>query len=113
LWIIPLSTGRRRLPFPGVERAVMALGYAQARPLNFALKPARFSEFMKGVLQREGAPYLAPVVRTDVSLKPLSMTRLEDNLEFILSHPLVKRFQFVRPAEAIALLGPLPQSAAM
>ena len=104
LWTIPLSTGRRRLPFPGVERAVWALGFAQSRPLNFALKPARFTEFMNGVLERDGEPYLAPVVRTDVGVEPALMARMEDNLQFILSHPLVERFQFVTPAEAIALL---------
>ena len=37
-------------------------------------------------------------------MKPVLMARMEDNLEFILSHPLVERFQFVTPAEAIALL---------
>ena len=104
MWIIPLTTGRRRILFPGVERAAMALGFAQARPLNFALKPARFAQFMNSVLEREGEPHLAAVVRTDVGVQPVSMTHMEQNMKSILSHPLVKRFQFVRPAEAMALL---------
>jgi hypothetical protein len=111
-WAIPLSTGRRRLPFPGVERAASALGFAQVRPLNFALKRGRFSQFMNDALARDEAPHLAPVVRTDVGVKPVEMARLQRNLESILSHPLVKRFRLVRPAEAVQLLR-LPQRATM
>lgn len=112
LWTIPLSTGRRRTLFPGVERAASALGFAQVRPLDFALKRARFSQFMNDVLARDEAPYLAAVLRTDVGIKPVEMKRLQQNLESILSHPLVRRFRFVRPAQALELLR-LPQSAAM
>ena len=112
LWTIPLSTGRRRTLFPGVERAASALGFAQVRPLDFALKRARFSQFMNDVLARDEAPYLAPVLRTDVGIKPVEMKRLQQNLESFLSHPLARRFRFVRPAQALELLG-LSQSAAM
>jgi hypothetical protein len=109
LWMIPLSTARTRIRFPGVRRAASALGFDlqgldETSQLNFGLKRPRFSEFMNSLLDREGEPYLAPVVRTDVGAKPVPMARLEQNMEFILSHPLVKRFQFVRPAEAIELL---------
>lgn len=104
LWMIPLSTGQRHIRFTLVERIAWALGFAQARPLNFALKRARFAEFMKGALDRDGELYLAPVVRTDAGVKPVAMSRLEQNMAFVLSHPLVKRFQFATPAEAIELL---------
>ena len=109
LWMIPLSTASRLDRFAGLKRAALALGidlqrHYETTQLNLGLKGSRFREFTNSLLHLRGASYLAPVVRTDVGANPGFMANMEQNLEFIVSHPLVKRFKFVRPAEAIELL---------
>jgi len=112
LWMIPLSTARGGFScFPSVKHAASALGIdlqklGETTQLNLGLKGSRFSRYMNSLLDRGGESYLAPVVRTDVGIDPVPRAHMEQNMEFILSHPLVKCFKFVRPAEAIELLTP-------
>jgi len=111
VWTIPLSTASGFSGFPRVKRAASALGidlqrHSETTQLNLGLKRPRFCRYMNSLLDLSDESYLAPVVRTDVGIDPVTRAHMEQNMEFILSHPLVKRFKFVRPAEAIELLTP-------
>lgn len=109
LWVIPLSTGREVGRFPGLKRAARALGIDlqrryEAHQLNLSGNGQLFRGRMNSLLSVWSKSYLAPVVRTDACSDSTSRANMEQNLNFILSHPLVNRFKFVRPAEAIKLL---------
>ena len=57
------------------------------------------------LLERTGKSYLAPVARTEIGVCPTARANMKQNVNFLLAHPLVSHFRFVRPAEAIKLLG--------
>jgi hypothetical protein len=106
LWVIPLSTDRGAGRFAGLKRAAKALGidlYGTSQ-LNLGVNGPQFRVMMNTLLDVRRASYLAPVVRTDALIHSTSRAHMEQNLNFILSYPLINRFEFVRPAEAIKLL---------
>ena len=105
LWMIPLSTTTKRDRFAGMKRVALALGIDldnEVCQLDLGLKPRWFRGSVNRLI--DARSYLAPVVRSDVGVSRLLMSRMEENMEFILLHPLIKSFKFVRPAEAIELL---------
>lgn len=110
LWLIPLSTGREVGRFAGLKRVAMTLGIDLQRrydtlPLDLSVvNGPLFRSMMNSSLSGWSKSYLAPVVRTDACIDSTCRANMEQNLNFILSHPLVNRFKFVRPAEAIKLL---------
>jgi hypothetical protein len=63
-----------------------------------------FQTLVNRLLYRAERPYLTPVARTDVGVCPVARTNMEGNVNFLLSHPLVSRFRFVTPGEAVQLL---------
>ena len=109
LWAIPLSTQQVLGRFPGLKRAAMAFGIFQRRyeacQLNLCLDGPLFQFMVNRLLDRPAKSYLAPVARTEIGICPIARANLERNVNFLLSHPLVNHFRFVRPAEAIKLLG--------
>lgn len=108
LWVIPLSTGSGLGRLPRLKQGAMAFGFLQDRyevcQLNLSIDGPLFQIMMKRLLGLWRKPYLAPVVRTDVCSSSPSRANMEQNLNFMLSHPLVNSFKFVRPAEGIKLL---------
>jgi hypothetical protein len=108
LWVVPLSTQQVLGRFAGLKRAAMAFGIFQRRyeacQLNLCLDGPLFQLMVNRLLQRPGRPYLAPVARTEIGVCPEARANMGRNVDFLLSHPLVRRFRFVRPAEAIKLL---------
>ncbi len=109
LWVIPLSTGRGVGRFAAVERAAKALGinlqrFLETGQLNLCFDGPQFRVMMNSLLDVRRKSYLAPVVRTDAGIYSTSRANMEQNVNLILLHPLVNRFKFVRPAEAIELL---------
>ena len=107
LWAIPLSTQQVLGRFAGLKRAAMAFGIFQRRyeacQLNLCLEGPLFRLMVNRLLDRPTKSYLAPVARTEIGICPIARANMERNVNFLLSHPLVKRFRFVRPAEAIEL----------
>ena len=108
LWIIPLSTGTRSDCFTAIKHVALTLGVGLQSPdenlhLNLALQPRWFRKFVNKLIAADNC-YLAPVVRTDVGVNRVAMNHMERNVKFILSHPLLKHFTFVRPAKAVELL---------
>jgi hypothetical protein len=109
LWMMPLSTERKIDGFARVKRTALALGVDLDRrhetiQLNLGLDGPAFRELMNGLVNVRRASYLAPVMRTDVGADPRLRGNVEENMECLLSHPLARRFRFVRPADAIELL---------
>jgi hypothetical protein len=109
LWAIPLSTQKVLGRFAALKRAAMAVGMFQRRyeacQLNLCLDGAIFRLMVNRLLEHPCKTYLAPVARTDIGLRSRARANLEQNVNFLLSHPLVNHFRFVRPAEAVKLLG--------
>ena len=109
LWIIPLSTDRTVGRFGSLKRAALKFGVdlekrQETSQLNLGFGGKQFRELMDSLLYLRRESHLAPVLRTDVGAHPALRRNMEENMEFILSHPLVNRFKFVRPAGAIELL---------
>ena len=72
--------------------------------LNLAARPSVFSLVMDGLLAVKRAPYLAIVARTDVATDPPQRRNLEQNINYLLSHPIVNRCAFQTPAEFVTEL---------
>lgn len=106
LWVIPLSTDKAVGRFVRLKRAAKALGIDlyEADQLNLGHDRSQFRAMMNSLLDVRMKSYLAPAIKTDALIYSPARAHLERNVDFILSHPLVNRFQFVRPAEAIELL---------
>lgn len=109
LWVIPISTGKEPGRFAVVKQVARAFGIDLQRrheeaPLNLCITAPGFSVMMDRLIDVNRKPYLAPVLRTDSCIHPEFRANVEQNLDLILSHPMVSSFQFVRPAEAIRLL---------
>jgi len=109
LWEIPISTGRYMGRMDRLKHMAMAIGISlhnrsEAMPLNLCLGRPAFRAIVNDLLGTGEKRYLAPVVRTDAAIRSHQRSTMEDNMRFILSHPLASRFRFVSPAGAIKLL---------
>ena len=109
LWAIPMSTGKEPGRFVRVKRAAAALGLDLRKrndtvPLNLGLDAALFRALTESWLEAAEEKYLALIVRSDNSLPSRGRAHVEENLDFLLSHPLAPRLRFTTPAEALALL---------
>jgi hypothetical protein len=107
IWMIPLSTSREAGRFAGLKRAMMALGIdLQKRhdkiALNLSCAPRLFREIWDRSVQDRRLSYLAPILRTDAPVT--AKKTFESNLNHVLSHPMTRRLQFMRPAEIIEIL---------
>jgi hypothetical protein len=106
LWLIPLSTDKAVGRFVRLKRAAKALGVDlyEADQLNLGHDRSQFRNMINSLLDVRMKSYLAPAIKTDALIYPPSRAHLDRNVEFILSHPHVSSFEFVRPDEAIKLL---------
>ena len=69
-----------------------------------AYNPAILRGMIEAVLDRQGSPYLAMIMRASVLL-PDERARIERNLDYLLSRRDVDRMLIARPDEALAALG--------
>ena len=106
VWVIPLSTDTAVGRFVRLKRAAKALGIDlyEADQLNLGHDRSQFRNMMNSLLDVRMKTYLAPAIKTDAVIYSPARAHLERNVNFILSHPRVSRFEFVRPDEAIKLL---------
>lgn len=72
--------------------------------LNLALTASVFSVVLDGLLAVKRVQYLVLVARTDVSIDPKQRLNLDQNIDYLLSHPIVDRFAFQTPAELVQQL---------
>jgi len=110
LWIIPISAGVKASAIaspeakgrmwpasnPGLPQEYMSL--------ILGFDPSSFSRIANKLLSQLKRPYLALPARTDMALYPDRRSILERNIEFLVTHPLVKDFSFDTPAEALSRL---------
>jgi hypothetical protein len=107
LWMIPLSTGRPLGRFAGLKRAARSIGIDLRRDgdvhlLNLRSDWSLFGSILEDLVHSDQNQLLVPVVRTGALVQ--NPTNVERNMGLMLSHPLLHRFRFVRPAEAIELV---------
>jgi len=95
LWEIPLTAGT------GSDRSDSS---APWRTLNLTIEPAIFRAVVERVIEGSPRPYLGFMVRADDSCNDAREVVLA-NLDFVASHPLVRRFRFSTPARAMRRLG--------
>jgi hypothetical protein len=101
IWMVPLSSGC-------VVGEVMRGVDDEPGPvssLNLILAPEHFRHMMEGLLQGMPRPYLGMVLRSGDWEKKRS--HIEANLAYVLEHPRLRDFAFVRPDEAVALHSPI------
>jgi hypothetical protein len=106
LWVIPLSTDTAVGRFVRLKQTAKALGIDlyEADQLNLSHHHAQFRNMMDSLLNVRLKSYLAPAIKTDALIYPPARAHLERNVEFLLSHPSLRHFRFVTPAEAIDIL---------
>jgi hypothetical protein len=68
---------------------------------DLAFSRTVFSTVTDRLLRLLRDPFLVVVARSDVALVPEQRANLEQNIEYLLSHPLVERFVCDSPAAAI------------
>lgn len=112
LWMIPLSAGKyegeKTFRLWRLKRLAKAVGvdgqrHSESTTLRLHIPPEVFRRVIGGLLNISNVHYLAMVVRSEVCFEQPKRARLEENMEFLLQHPQVSRFRFVRPDEAINL----------
>jgi hypothetical protein len=113
IWMIPLSAGKydgvKALRLRRLKRFAKSLGIDtqrdnESQTLRLDIPPDSFRRTVEGVLKISNASYLSVVVRSDVSVHLQGKANLERNFETLRTHPQVRNFRFVTPAEAIDIL---------
>ena len=111
IWIIPLSTGHIQYQFGRLERLYRRLFTPyllepQCFTLNLSLcSPRNILKIADELLNSLEKPYLSFVIRSDAGIVPRERKNLEDNLEFLIHHPLAERFRFSTAEETMKMLG--------
>lgn len=108
LWMIPVSAGSVEWPpvSPVLREAALPKPWRDAHQrqitLNLAFNQMVLSRIADGLLGVLEQPYLALVARTDNAVDPDQRSNPQDNIGYLLSHPLVERFAFETPGEAMS-----------
>ncbi len=114
IWIIPMSTGLITYKFGRFEtmtKKLIAPDQLEPRPvtLNLARGNNGFRFVMENLLGSLKNPYLAMVLRSDVCgechSNPTDPGNMKENMDYIMNHPLAKRFVFSTPREAMTTMG--------
>ena len=111
LWIIPLSTGYIQYRFGRLEQVYRKFFNPELlKPKCISLNignygSKNFSRMVNHLLNTLEKPHLVLVLRSDNGTKPRQMKNIQDNLDFLLSHPFAGRFVFSTPAELMTTLG--------
>ena len=108
MWLIPLSSGAIRLPRVRHWRNIPSLWRRcelQFQTLNVSFEPQWFQQTMNAILTTSSRPYLAFAVRTDVSTREVQFLNMHETFSRIMSHPMIERFVFCTPGDALDFLG--------
>ena len=106
LWLVPVSAERTQpVPLPQQRPPKRLFSNPENDEiyvtLNLAFSRTVFSTIAERLLNLLRDPFLVVVARTDVALVPEQRANLEQNIEYLLSHPLVEGFICEPPAAAI------------
>jgi hypothetical protein len=112
MWLIPVSSGRAQTVKISVWHRCKHFfhgrknGAEQGYPiLNMNQSPEIFCRYVDDLLDVRKSPYLAFMMRSDVSIRKQQFVNVQGNLDYLLSHPMIGRLSFATPAETIRLLG--------
>jgi hypothetical protein len=110
MWMIPLSSAPTWPSFPKLRsksrnaEPLPCKKEIQYTSLRLWHPPREFRRIAGRILAASTRPYIAVVIRSELSLHR-SVAYAQQNLEFLLKHPLASRFQFCTPAEMMAVRG--------
>lgn len=110
LWIIPVSASSTETAVPAraPDRGKWLVSnqpvHQDCVTLNLAVSQSIFSPIFDKLLGSLRNPFIVTVARTDIAVDAEQRANLEQNIEFLLSHPLARRFSFETPAEAMRRL---------
>ena len=114
IWMIPMSTSFVTYQFGRLEtyyKRLFSPEELKPRPitLNWARGVNGFRSVMEDCLKSLKRPYLLMVLRSDVCsdtpFEPEMQENVKRNVEYIMNHPLAKRFVFATPEEAMSIMG--------
>jgi glycosyltransferase involved in cell wall biosynthesis len=109
IWMIPITSADRNLVFRRNRLSGSASPDGSKKPnyetLNLRHELRFIKPAMNHLLKTLAKPYLTFVVRSDIGTKPHLMKNMQENLNYIMSHPSAKKFVFSTPAETMTLLG--------
>ena len=108
LWCFPVTTGQcRRWPRSRQRlswRAWLDALPVRTLPLNLGFDPGLFGPMFDRAVSANRRPYAAVTVRSDVGSHEGLMSNVIRNMDAMLNHPLVARFEFVAPSEGLRML---------
>jgi len=108
LLMIPLTGGKYFLQCGRRERMLRRLFRpatleAWTLTMNLNVDPRYFIYAMRGILENPALTHLALVVRTCIGTKKIEFNNMQENWEFLLSHPRAGEMTFTTAAEAAAI----------
>jgi hypothetical protein len=98
LWLVPTSTGYTN----HVRYGTTVSFEKETLALDLAFYPPSFQEVMQKRLESMETPYLVIVANSYTINNPQFQAYFEENLKFILSHPLISQFQFTNSSELVS-----------
>jgi glycosyltransferase involved in cell wall biosynthesis len=109
IWMIPITSVDANLihsrnVLPRAARA-NGKGTPNYETLNLRHERRFIEPAVNHLLKTMARPYLTLVIRSDIGTKPHMMKNMQDNLNYVMAHPMAKKFVFCTPAETITLLG--------
>jgi hypothetical protein len=113
LWIVPLSAGKyegeKTFRLWRLKRLAKSLGFERQRnsestTLRLHMSPPIFQRVLDGLINIANVRYLAMVLRSEVCADVRKRAAVEENIDYLIRHPEVKRLRFVTPGEAIKSL---------
>ncbi|MCL4395319.1 MAG: hypothetical protein M1482_11055 [Chloroflexi bacterium] len=72
--------------------------------LNLSFNSFIFSRIMDGLVRKQATSHIAIVVRSDAAVRCDQQYNLEQNLEYVIHHPLIERFSFETPPDLVRCL---------
>lgn len=110
LWFLPCSSGSLNPPAPQrhwLHRLVQSKPTETAPQVvaNLAFAPRSFRHIFDNALAKTKHRFVQLCLRSDAASHPVMRPYLIKNLQMLDQHPLAKRFRFVRPEQALEILG--------
>jgi hypothetical protein len=111
LWMVPVTTGRLPLTLRGARAAYRWITGApgvtlDTLALNLGLAPMLFRAVAAPALRVLELPCLVPVLHSRTGTTRRAMANLAANVDYLLAHPLRRRFRFSTPTDAVRQLSP-------
>lgn len=117
LWMLPTTAVPLGIRLPWRKRlrsfakSLIGRGRAALTPLALRNGPVELREGFNRILYEAERPHFVFEMRCSVFDAPPVWRRVQESLDFILSHPEARRFRFVTPHKLLQMLGCVPNEA--